>query len=90
MLLLCQLEEEVAQALQAQREGAIGGLQRQVHQASAAASRQRNNPDEFGSSRLFNNNELSSKHGVGWSRTLSMTEVVPNVGTGRGWEVEGG
>lgn len=61
------------------------------HRASAAASRQRNNPDEFGSSRLFNNNELSSKYSVGWSQTLSMTEVVPNVGTeevGRWQEAE--
>ena len=41
-----------------------------------------NNPDEFGSSWLFGNEELRSKSDVGWSQRLRTAEAVL-VGTGK-------
>ena len=95
-LLLCQLVEGVAQALQSpivtveievQREVGRGGLQVQGGQVVDGGLIWWNNSNEFGSLWLFSNEELRSKTRVGWSRRLRTAEVIPLVVTGK--EVEG-
>ena len=87
-----QQSEEVAHVLhshivlveiEAQGEGGVGGLQMQGSQVVDWNLYLGGITDEFGSSWLFGNEELSSKNAVGWFWGLRMAEVVPNVVTGK-------